>query len=290
MPQIKDPENLVGISKIDVSSLPSSNKTDITIVTAFFDIGNFGKGSKDDVRKTYFKWAKTFRLIQNPLVVYTDSDRLMDQMKSSRTDLQNITKLFWIDRNSSWAFRRKDIIKDIFAMKGYPVYYPNTVVPEYSCLMHAKYDVVSRAVKQNYFHTKYFAWLDIGFFRSEVNNSRTFILQLPPGFDPSRIAVTRVANLEMDMDISRIFLQKMDWVGGGIFIGERELMLKYTEQYKRAVDYFLSKRLMNTDQQVLYAMYSEQGRKELNTSVKIQLFESKEEVWFNLGYSMRKYT
>ena len=191
-----------------------------------------------------------------------------------------------IDKKSSWAFRRKDAIKDIFALNGYQ----NTVDPEYLCSMHAKYDALSRAVKQNYFHTKYFAWLDIGFFRSEVNNSRKFILQLPPDFDPSSIAVTRVANFEMGMEISKIFLEEKVWVGGGIFVGDHELMLKYTEQYKRAVDYFLSKQLMNTDQQVLYAMYSEQDRKELNTSVKIQLFESKKENWFYLGYSMRKYT
>ena len=69
-------------------------------------------------------------------------------------------------------------------------------------------------------------------------------------------------------------------------------MLKYAQQYKQGVDYFLSK-LMNTDQQVLYAMYSDQGRKQLNTSIELQLFQSHNsgyDPWFYLGYIMRNLT
>ena len=267
----------------------------LTIVTAFFDIGKFGKGNPNNVRsmETYLEWTKTFRFLQNPLVAYTDSERFMHEMKSLRADLSNVTKIFLIDRNSSWAFRRKDVIKDIFAIKGYPKHHPNTVVPEYSCSMHAKYDVISRAAKENYFHTDYFAWLDIGLFRNEVSNPRKFILQLPGGFNSSKISVNRVYNVSMNMEIPRIIKEKMDWICGCIFVGERKLILKYAEQYKRGVHYLLSKQLMNTDQQVLYAMYSEQGRKELNTSVGLQLFESHNsgyDPWFYLGYIMRKYT
>ena len=56
--------------------------------------------------------------------------------------------------------------------------------------------------------------------------------------------------------------------------------MKYAQQYQRAVDYFLSKNLMNSDQQVLYAMYSKRGRRQLNTSVGLQLFGS-----FTSGYN-----
>ena len=97
----------------------------------------------------------------------------------------------------------------------------------------------------------------------------------------------------MDVDVSLIFKEKLDWICGCIFLGERELVLKYAQQYKKAVDYFLSKNLMNSDQQVLYAMYSNRGRRQLNTSVGLQMFESHNsgyDPWFYLGYLTRNYT
>ena len=270
-------------------------ESDLTIVTAFFDIGPYGKGTPNSIRsvKTYLEWVKTFRFLQNPLVAYTDSEIFRQELQSLRGNLTTITKIFLIDRNSSWAFRRKENIKSIFAIKGYPKHYPNTVLPGYSCAMHAKYDVISRAANENYFHTNYFAWLDIGLFRDEINNTKKFILKLPKGFNSTQIAVNRVYNVSLDMNISRIFRGNMVWICGGIFLGERELIIKYAQQYKRGVDYFLSKQLINTDQQVLYAMYSKQGKQQLNTSVGLQVFSShrsRHNPWFHLGYLMRNYT
>ena len=273
----------------------SSLKDNLTVVTAFFDIGTFCKGtcfasrSLDD----YLEWTKTFGYLLNPLVVYTDSSRFQKHMERVRAKLFHRTEIFLIDRNSSWAFRRKELIRDIYSTKGYPVYYPNTVVPEYPCAQHAKYDVVARAATENYFRTDYFTWLDIGLFRHEVNNPKYFTLEIPPGFNSSRIAVDLVYDMPMDMEMSRIFKEKMDWVCGCIFMGERNLVLAYTEQYKRAVDYFLSQRLMNTDQQVLYAMYSTQGRKLIKADIDLQLYKRENNChtnkWFYLGYLMRKW-
>lgn len=277
-------------------TLPSkeSFQPQITIVTAFFDIGKFGKGSPSNIRSivTYLKWAQTFMYLLNPVVVYTDSEEFYSHMKTLRTGFENKTKLFLFNRTSSWAFERKQEIREIFSLKGYPKYYPNTVVPEYSCAMHAKYDVVSRAAKRNYFHTPYFAWLDIGLFRGEVNSKKYFILDLPPHFNHSRIAVNQVYNVLMDKKPIDIIKQKLDWICGCIFVGRHDVILKYTEQYKRAVDYFLSQKLMNTDQQILYAMYSISGRKNIKPDIDLQLYKhhnSTFDSWFYLGYMMRKH-
>ena len=109
--------------------------------------------------------------------------------------------------------------------------------------MHAKYDVISRAANENYFHTNYFAWLDIGLFRDEANSTKNFILRLPKDFNSTTIAVNRVFNASMDVDISRIFKRQLDWICGCtcIFLGKRELIMKYAQQYKKAVDYFCPK-------------------------------------------------
>ena len=72
-----------------------------------------------------------------------------------------------------------------------------------------------------HFHTNYFAWLDIGLFRDEVNNTKNFILRLLKDFNLTTIAVNRVFNVSMDVDISRIF-KRLDWICGCIFLGKRK--------------------------------------------------------------------
>ena len=279
-------------TSVSRDSADSMTPTLITVVTAFFDIGNFGKDSPSISRTqdTYLNWAKTFKYLLNPLVVYTDSTKFYKRVLKLRTKLQDRTKLLMFNRTSSWAFQRRDVIKRIFSSKGYPKYYPNTVLPEYSCAMHAKYDVISRAATKNYFHTRYFMWLDVGLFRARANNKMYFKLELPPYFNNSRIAVNQVYNTSMSLETSVIIKQKLDWICGCIFLGRRDVILKYAEQYKRAVDYFLSQKQMNSDQQILYAMYTKSGRIKLRPDIELQLYHSRQNPWFYLGYLMRKDT
>ena len=262
----------------------------VTVVTAFFDIGKFGKDSLSISRtpETYLKWAKTFKYLLNPLVIYTDSPNFYNHMLRLRTQLHNRTRLFMFNRTSSWAFQRRDSIERIFKTKGYPKYYPNTVLPEYSCAMHAKYDVINRAATENYFQTHYFMWLDVGLFRAQINNKIYFKLELPPYFNDSRIAVNQVYTASMSLKASVIMKQKLDWICGCIFLGKRDVILKYAEQYKMAVDYFLSQNLMNSDQQVLYAMYADSAWTKIRPNMGLQLYHNRQNPWFYLGYLMRK--
>lgn len=287
--------NIMEWPNINETTKRNINKQpNLTIVTAYFDIGKFGKGSPQNVWsvKTYLEFARSFKYLLNPVVIYTDSQNFFNLMQTLRANLTNITKMFLIDKNSSWAFQRKEKIENIYAIKGYPEHYPNTVVPEYSCAQHAKYDVVARAATRNYFQTDYFAWLDVGLFRAEGDKRKYFMLQTPPDFNSSRIAVNLVHDVRMNTEISQIFRRNLVWVCGCIFVGKREIILKYTEQYKRAVDYFLSQELMNTDQQVLYAMYSVSGKKEIKPEIDVQLYKQDKptyNMWFALGYVMRQF-
>ncbi len=81
----------------------------------------------------------------------------------------------------------------IFSDPMYPKFQPNTVVPEYSCAMHAKYELMIKAINANYFRTDYFAWIDIGLFRHEDSSQTApFHIILPPKFNQSHIgSITR---------------------------------------------------------------------------------------------------
>ena len=58
-------------------------------------------------------------------------------------------------------------------------------------------------------------------------------------------------------------------------------MQRWTAEYMRATERFLGRNIMNTDQQVLYAMYNSR-----NASDIVQTYKGtgKYDVWFHLGY------
>ena len=266
---------------------------DITVVTAFIDIGDVGRGSPSNKRtpNEYLKWSETFKYMLNPLVVYTDSQRFYDHMLELRAKTETKTKVFMFSQTTSWAFQQKGDIKEIFDMKHYPRHYPNTVVPEYTCIQHAKFDVISRAARNNYFYTKYVMWLDIGYFRDIVMEKQYFKLELPPGFNESRIAVTQVYDASMSTEPSVIIKGNINWVGGGLFLGKRNVILEFSKEYKTAVDYFRSKKLMNVDQNIIYAMYTTKGRADIKPNIELQIYRNgtyKGDPWFYLGYLMKK--
>lgn len=75
----------------------------------------------------------------------------------------------------------------------------------------------------------------------------------------------------------------------------RSVQLVFEKIYKEAVLYFLEKKIMNTDQQLIYAIYSLEGRKSLRPNVELQLYSIKKHKavdtsnpWFYLGFLCRK--
>jgi hypothetical protein len=75
-----------------------------------------------------------------------------------------------------------------------------------------------------------------------------------------------------------------------MFIGTAKLILQFEVLYKRAINYFLDKKIMNTDQQVLYSLYSQEGRQALKPDIELQIYAPGKypgDPWFYLGYHCR---
>jgi hypothetical protein len=143
-----------------------------------------------------------------------------------------------------WSFGLVPEIARIFAKPGYPHHIPNTVVPAYSAAMHAKYEVMQMAIKENPFKTRYFCWLDIGLFRDLVNeqNAPPFLLYLPSGFRSDSIGYAEVRTYPCPRDpsaaIEHIISRDMVWVCGCFFIGEAKVMYRWTEEYKVCLAFY----------------------------------------------------
>ena len=267
----------------------TSIQENMTLVTAYFDLGRLEKGREYN-KQGYMNWASTYRCVTNPLIVYTDSDEFYTFMTKVRTDFQKKTKIFKIERQSLWAFQLIDKIKAVFSQPGYPKHSPNTIMPEYSATQHAKYALVSNAIRDKHFENDFYAWIDIGYFRNSVEYNNFFQLLAPPDIDKNKIAVNQVRGYTKGLPPSTIFRSNKVWVGGGMFIGTAKLILQFEVLYKRAIHYFLDKKIMNTDQQVLYSLYSQEGRQALKPDIELQIYAPGKypgDPWFYLGYHCR---
>lgn len=187
------------------------------------------------------------------------------------------------------AFKNIDKVRSLYSQEDYPKYPPGTTYPEYACTQHAKLDFLERSIHSNFFRTKYYMWLDIGCFRNRVSKKEFYLLK-PRKFNESRIAMSLVKfNQSLKRHPNEVMRVPNALVGGSALFGKSDIILKFVNDFRRAVTYFLSQGLANTDQTVIYAMNTDIGKKTIKPEAEIQFYKPKmENDWFHLGHSMLK--
>lgn len=259
-----------------------NNTEGLTLVTAYFNLGTFKKGPIIKFStETYYEWMKNYGYINNTVILYTDLPDLGLQFKAVRSKFpKNMTLVFIVQQTDFWAFQIQPNIYKIFKQDGYPQYYPNTVFPGYSSAMHVKYDVIDKAIREGLVKTKHLAWIDIGYFRGEQEG--IFTLELPEDFKDDHIAYSQINRFRKEATPWAMVFDNMVFLAGGIFMGRPEYLLLLVEDYKQAVHDMMQMKIMSTDQQVLYFMYSH--RTSFNVRVPIQRYYSvNRQLWFFLG-------
>ena len=260
----------------------NEQENDITFVTGFVAIENFHKKWRGipQNKSTYLEWMRSFGKLRNRVMVYLEDPDIVDVFRSIRSQLPwNLTQVVQIRKRDLWSYTLLPQITKVYVNKSYPKTYPNTVLPEYPCLMHTKYEFLLYSILTNPFKTKYFAWIDIGIFRKEMDGE-PFVLRLPNEFDENKVAFTQVDQFK-NITAEQIFMDNVVWVGGGVFVAKASVMLTLVEDYLLAVQHFLSRGLMNSDQQVIYAMMTDPGFK---ARVKIQVYKG---YYAALAYQMK---
>ncbi|XP_048259243.1 uncharacterized protein LOC124132406 isoform X3 [Haliotis rufescens] len=266
----------------------NSHPLDVTVVTAYFNLGRFRKGSGLFFdTQLYMSWSGVFKHLRNPFVFYTDSEDIAKQFQQMRIGKEGITKIVLVDRKNLWAFGWVDRIKKIYSNPGYPKFHPNTVVPEYSCAQHAKYESVEAAVKSNYFNTTYYTWIDIGYFRYILKRGKEFVIVKPQGFNESRVAMNKVNDVNMDTSPETVFKGNHVWLGGGMLFGSKFTLPIFIADYRQAVQHYLDMSLSSTDQQVIFSMNTNKEKLIVKQRVTIQQYvaDVPGDCWFYLGYA-----
>lgn len=270
----------------------SSLLDELTVVTAYFNLGSFHKGEEDIFGPNlYHQWMTVFGRINNPLIIYVDTDDDASYFNLIRINFpRQLTRIVKVKRNDLWAFSLQPFIGEIYGQEWYPKHLPNTVRADYSCAMHAKYELMQRTIEENPFRTKYICWLDIGLFRHltsefsspSVPNGPLFSLSVPVGFNSSEVAYTKIESRSEDLSLRQIIHYNSVWVCGAFFIGRVDIMFDWTVEYMDGVERMLEKHWMSTDQQVIYWIFNR-----LKPKTKIQTYQGVSgnfDYWFWLGY------
>lgn len=269
--------------------LTSSDNPDVTLVTAYFNLGSFEGSGKTFNFYKYLRWAEVYQYVQNPLVIFTDSEQVENLFIQTRSHLANRTKIITIHRADLRSFKHVGTLRRIFQDPAYPKHYPNTVIPEYPCSQHAKYELMQRALVEGYFpQTKYIAWLDIGYFRYLTQRKKDFYIVKPPRMNDEAIAMTEVERRDPSLSPYDVFRENLIWVGGGMSLGTRDAYRRFAEEYLTAVEVFMREGLSNTDQQVIYSMFTDVHNLTHKLATKIQTYswwlDDVRNCWFYLGY------
>ncbi|XP_067678462.1 uncharacterized protein [Haliotis asinina] len=251
---------------------------EITIVTAYVNLGVYKKGQEFGAYHTPFKykqWMRPLGKMTNPVIAFMEDDDAIAYFRKVRSCLPaSHTKIIKFNRNEMWSYGLIEKIKEIYSKNNYPKHYPNTVNSEYTCAMHAKYEFLQMAMDMDVFRTPAFAWLDIGYFRNLDKSGTTFFKLLPPKkFNTEKVGLSQAWPHDPNIDPKAVLRSNLVWVSGGMVLGINETLQGFVQQYKWTVETLLKDGLSNSDQQVIYAMFSTSMQQRYNKKqIKIQSY------------------
>lgn len=231
-----------------------TNFTDrATIVTSYFKL-NISKASHE----TYSEWMKNMLVIDNPMVIFCDESS-RQFIETQREDKKEKTVIITTAFNEFHTYKYANEY-----IANYKVDSEQRVghTPLLYMIWGEKSHFLKRAIEMDPFKTDYFLWVDIGCFRkpntqyidwpnpariSEMDKTKVLLLSVVP-FTESELECGTKENLPLFQFTNRI--------GGTMFGGGKEVLLKWHDLYYEMVEYFISiGRFIGKDQSIMNSVY-----------------------------------
>jgi len=181
---------IMSSSNKNIKNSSSSSSHDITLITAFFDIGR-GKWSKF-TRSTecYINSFIEYFNYDYKMIVFID-DRYIDEViekisKMNSTNIANKTLIpinyAWLDKNI-YSWKQMESVKRVMSSDYYKNIcnsrikngYPENIYAEYNLINISKIDFICYAINNSLItgniDTNFICWTDFGYFSSILNNN-----------------------------------------------------------------------------------------------------------------------
>lgn len=233
---------------------------EITIVTAFYDIGRGDiKGAERDPYK-YIEYFSFWAGLQNKLIIYT-SDEFKDKILAVRENLGLKDKTTLIVKelesfDKEALTKMREVLANYNQSKGRknPLNI-ECISAEYDYVMYCKPFFVCDAIEKGLTSDKVL-WLDFGFNHGGSfftdKNEFNFTLQAQDyaGFDESRVNFFALKDEERG-HLAEIYYSMDAFLIGGIIYGRRETWGRFRQNLNEALRTFLSLQIIDDDQILL---------------------------------------
>lgn len=231
---------------------------DISIVTAFFDIGRGDwtpdKGIPGFVHRTtetYLERFGTMASLDNEMVIYTSPD-MVDRVWGYRKGKEDRTTVVPVPIASMYPERREAIRRvqsdPAFIAKINPNLRRNPEYwsVDYVLVTNLKSVFTAHAVQNNLVHCQQVAWMDFGYCRSPaaLGGSTKWRYR----FTPNKIHLFIFNSYHSGMPIEHIVANNIVFVCGAAVVGSRDLWPEFARLNNFAAEELLKMNLVDDDQ------------------------------------------
>ena len=253
--------------EINILNHPVYLQDDLTLVSAYYQVES-GHPFSD-----YLKWVNNTVLLNKSFVLYTNKE-FMPVLKEMRPkELYNKTVFIELEIEDFYSYKNfyNELNKSYYIDREQSIH----SVPLY-LVWTEKTKFVEKAIKNNYFNSKCFYWVDAGYFREERSEMGIYINSWPTTkkcLEDPRIFMgnvrefpdeekQRIRNFEINA-IQEVINRDHN-VAGGVFGGQPENTLKFINFYYDAIRLFIKNNLFIGKEQNIYTYVALSHPQEIN--------------------------
>lgn len=243
--------------------------SDITIVTAFFDIGR-GQWNKSThglemphfiprSTDTYFSYFENLAKVKNDMIIYCGSEEHAKRIEQIRNKNSpgSYTKIIMVDFASIVA-DIKPIIEHTQSRREYINLVDDPRMPEYwnadyVLVNFMKTDFVVQSYKNNLIRTDLVAWLDFGYVRSEATLPKNLIWKY--NFNPDKMHYFNKLPIDFERPIFDIIKTNTVYIMGCHIVGGKKAWMKHVEMNYDSLKSLIRCGLIDDDQTILLMNY-----------------------------------
>ena len=219
---------------------------DLTLITAYYKIKSKHKPEE------YYEWINNFVLLNKSIVFFSNKE-FMPILKGLRPkELYYKTVFIELEMEEFYSYKNfYNEFKESFKIDEENTYH---TVPLY-LVWAEKATFVKKVISRNYFRSKCFYWVDVGFFRISRNEMQKFVINNWPSttqcFRDNRLLLGQVKSFseseKKDIinfdEYAHKRLRRYVNVVGTIFGGQEKNFLKFIDLYYAAIRLFIKNKI-----------------------------------------------
>ena len=246
---------------------------DLTLVSAYYKI------KSKHTPEQYLKWINNIVLLNKSIIFFSNKE-FMPILKDLRPqELYNKTVFIELEIEDFYSYKK--FYKDF--NQSHEIDYENSyhTVPLY-LIWAEKCMFLKRAIYHNYFNSKCFYWIDIGYFREDNKEMKKYINTWPSikrCFSDDKLLMGLIKNFSktekekiVNFDkVTHIKLNRNLNVAGNIFGGQIENTLKFIFFYYQAIKLFIKRKIFIGRDQTIFT-YVAFAHPEIINLIKVKNF------------------